>query len=55
MNFVTGLLLGLAICNGVMTRNVNGGNGGNESIDYEISDTIKILAFNAKFLCYAYL
>ena len=29
MSFVTGLLLGLAICNGVMARNVNGGYGGN--------------------------
>merc|ERR1712110_324311 len=28
MNFVTGFLLGLAICNGVMARNVNGGYGG---------------------------
>ena len=33
MSFVAGLLLGLAICNGVMARNGNGGYGGNGNIN----------------------
>ena len=42
MNFFTGFLLGLAICNGVMARNVNGGYGGNWYINSKDGYTINI-------------
>ena len=46
MNFVTGLLLGLAICNGVMARHVNGGFGGNGTVKSKAGYTINILTIN---------
>ena len=43
MNFVTVLLLGLALCNGAIARDVNGAYGGNGTINSKDSYTTNIL------------